>query len=97
MPKPATTTSTSVGSAASKRPLTATARPHVVTGASPVTETSLKSNSVSPEMRLAARSGSTADATHMMDEPENTSSVTLSGDRSARKMVGFSLLITRAS
>lgn len=69
----------------------------MVTGASPVTETSLKSNRVSPEMRLAARSGSTADATHMMDEPENTSSVTLSGERSERKMVGFSLLIMEAS
>jgi len=87
----------SVGSAASKRPLTATGRPQVVTGASPVTETSLKSNRVSPQMRLAARSGSTAEATHMMDDPENTRNVTLSLSRSARKMLGFSLLIMTPS
>ena len=34
---------------------------------------------VAPAMRFAARSGSTAEATHMIEEPENTSSVTLSG------------------
>ena len=44
-------------------------------------------------MRLAARSGSMADATHMIDEPEKTSSVTLSGERSARKIVGLSFFI----
>ena len=60
-------------------------------GASPPTETSLKSNSVSPEMRFAARSGSIAEATHMIDEPEKTSTVTVSGERSARKIVWVSL------
>ena len=40
------------------------------------------------QMRLAARSGSMAEATHMIDEPEKTRSVTLSGARSARKIDG---------
>ncbi len=63
----------------------------MVTGASPVTDTILKSNSVSPEMRFAARNGSMADATHMIDAPEKTSSVTFNGDRSATKIDCFSL------
>jgi hypothetical protein len=46
---------------------------------------------------LAARSGSTAEATHMIDDPENTSSVTLSGNRSARKIDDFSFFIIRTS
>ena len=65
----------------------------MVTGASPSTDTVVQSNIVSPQMRLAARSGSTAEATHMIEEPENTSSVTLSGARSARKIDGCSLFI----
>ena len=87
------TTSTSVFSDASNAPLTATGRPDVVTGAAPSSETVAQSNIVSPQMRFAARSGSTAEATHMIDEPENTRIVTLSGARSARKIDGFSLFI----
>ena len=44
-------------------------------------------------MRFAARNGSTAEATHMIDEPEKTRIVTLSGARSARKIEGSSLFI----
>ena len=57
----------------------------MVTGASPSSDTVLQSNMVSPEMRLAARRGSTADATHMIEEPSITSKVTASGRRSGWK------------
>ena len=70
--------STSVFCVASKRPDTAIGRPEVVTAGWPSAETSCQSNMVSPAMRFAARSGSTAEATHMIEAPENTSSVTLS-------------------
>ena len=52
---------------------------------------------VSPEMRLAARRGSTADATHMIEEPSSTSKVTASGRRSGWKTLALSLFINSIS
>ena len=58
--------------AGSKAPPTATGSADVVIGGTPSTETAFQSNTVSPVIRFAARSGSTAEATHMIDDPGKT-------------------------
>ena len=68
-----------------------------MTGASPSADTMVQSNSVSPAMRFAARSGSIAEATHMIEAPEKTRKVSASGARSGWKIEATSFFINNNS
>ena len=80
------TTKTSVLADGSSAPETAIGMPQLVSGGSPSGETRLHSKTAPPLIRLAARSGSTAEATHMIDAPDSTRKVTRSVTRSGEKM-----------
>ena len=75
--------------AGSNRPPTVTGKPDVVCGGLPSAETIVQSKAGLPETRFAARSGSTAEATHMIEQPEKTSSVSRRGDGSGVKIEGI--------
>ena len=72
-------------------------KPEVVIAGWPSAETIVQSNRFSPAMRLAARNGSMAEATHMIEAPEKTRKVSFSGERSARKIEEVSLFIKQNS